>query len=231
MQHTIADACGLDRSPGMSPDKSRPVVFIVNGEAAVRDSMELLLEPAGLKVACHDSAESFLAAYRSGQTGCIILDVKLPDMSGLQLHNELNRRGCTLPILYLTGHGTIPMSVQAMRCGAVDFLTKPVDPHDFLEKIRALVDGQQYPPERPAASEPHPAQPPASYEQLTCRERTVLDLVLEGHPNKIIAKRLGISYRTVELHRSNILHKTGQHNMIALARGILNHTFDPPAAQ
>lgn len=221
MQHAAASAHGTDINASPSDNGDGPVVFVVDDDEAVRNSLEMLLSTAGLKVACHDSAESFLAAYQPGQTGCMILDVKLRDMSGLQLHGELNRLGCTLPVVYLTGYGTIPMSVQAMRNGAVDFLTKPVNPHDFLEKIAALLHAQEHPPER--SSTPLSVPTADACEQLTERERTVLNMVLEGQPNKIIARRLGISHRTVELHRSNILRKTGKHNMIALVHSMVNN--------
>jgi FixJ family two-component response regulator len=228
--HAAASAPGpaIHTSPRVNSDG--PVVFVVDDDEAVRDSLEMLLATSGLRVESHDSAESFLAAYRPGQTGCMILDVKLRDMSGPQLHGELNRLGCNLPVVYLTGYGTIPMSVQAMRNGAADFLTKPVNPHDLLEKIAALVQAQEPLPEW--SSTPPDVPTPDACEQLTERERTVLNMVLQGQPNKIIARRLGISYRTVELHRSHILRKTGKHNMIALVHSMVNnHPVSAPEAE
>lgn len=209
------------------------VVYVVDDNEAVRDSLAMLLETAGFAVACFDSAETFLQAFAGFapcQAGCLILDVKLRDMDGPKLHAELNRRGCTLSVIYLTAYGTIPMTVQAMRAGAVDFLTKPVNPHDFLEKIAKVLRAQLSTEHQRKST--HQTELPATLENgqcetLTPREREVLDMVMAGHANKIIAKNLGISYRTVELHRSHILQKTGKNNMIELVHCLVNGAPSP----
>lgn len=190
------------------------IVYIVDDDDAVRDSLSLLCETAGLRVECHASAESFLNAYRPEQAGCLVLDVRMGQMSGPELHAELTRRGSQLPIIYLTAHGDIPMTVRAMKAGAADFLTKPVDGTVLLERVQAALSrscellGRQ---ENLAAQH-------LRLTLLTPREREVMMLALAGYPNKVIANRLGISYRTVELHRSRILQKTGTTSMLELAR-------------
>lgn len=191
-----------------------PIVFIVDDDAAVRDSLSLLCETAGLQVECHDSAESFLAAYRPEQAGCLVLDVRMGRMSGPELHAELIRLGSHLPIIYLTAHGDIPMTVRAMRAGAVDFLTKPVDGAAFLARVQAaLLHSCDLLNRREAL-----AGRQRRLALLTPREREIMMLALAGHANKSIAKRLGISYRTVEIHRSRILHKTGTASLLELAQ-------------
>jgi FixJ family two-component response regulator len=189
-------------------------VFIVDDDAAVRDGLGLLCETAGLQVSCHASAESFLESFRPDQSGCLVLDVRMGGMSGPELHAELNRRGSHLPIVYLTAHGDIPMTVRAMKAGAADFLTKPVDGAEFLEHVQAALR---------LGSERH-AQHKSQAEQrqrlaeLTPREQEIMQLALAGHANKVIAKQLGISHRTVEVHRSRILRKTGAGNLLELAQ-------------
>lgn len=202
-----------------------PIVYIVDDDAAVRDSLSLLCETAGLEAECHDSAESFLAAYQAEQPGCLVLDVRMGRMSGPELHAELNRRGSRLPVIYLTGHGDIPMTVRAMKAGAADFLTKPVDGAALLDRVQAalrhsceLLDRQQ------ARICQH-----QRLAELTSREREVMLLALAWQPNKLIAKQLGISHRTVEIHRSRILQKTGAASMLELAQlaadcGLLNNS-------
>ncbi|MDX9994939.1 MAG: response regulator [Rhodocyclaceae bacterium] len=187
-----------------------PLVHIVDDDAAVRDGIGLLCETAGLHTACHESAEAFLEAFADGtdeRPGCLVLDVRMGRMSGPELQEELNRRGIVLPVIFLTAHGDIPMTVRAMKAGAADFLTKPVNGADLLERVQAalaLDRAAQLQRER--------------FAQLTQRERETLLLALAGHANKEIARQLGISYRTVELHRSHILQKTGAANMLELAR-------------
>jgi FixJ family two-component response regulator len=191
-----------------------PIVFIVDDDAAVRDSLSMLCETAGLRVECHDCAESFLRAYRPDRTGCLILDVRLGPTSGPELHAELVRRGSHLPVIYLTAHGDIPMTVRAIKAGAVDFLTKPVDGGLLLERVQAAL---QQDAGRIARLEALAAQR-RRLALLTPREREVMMLALSGSGSKAIAKRLGISHRTVELHRSRVLQKTGAGNLLELAR-------------
>ena len=191
-----------------------PVVYIVDDDPAVRDSLMLMIEQADISVQAFDSAEAFLSAYQPDFFGCIILDVLMPEIDGLQLQEELTRRKMALPVIFLTGHGDIPMSVRAIKAGAVDFLTKPVTREKLLTCVKsAFAEAEQ------RISE-------ASYNQdalsclakLTEREREVMALAVQGCSNKVVASRLGISYRTVEVHKSKITHKTGAKNLLDLAR-------------
>jgi FixJ family two-component response regulator len=193
---------------------STPTVFIVDDDPAVRDSLTLLCETAGLEVSCHGSAEAFLGAYRPEQPGCLLLDVRMPRMSGPELHEELNRRGSRLPVIYLTAHGDIPMTVAAMKSGAADFLTKPVDGATLLERVEAALKKDhefRSRQERLAAECRRLAS-------LTEREREIMALAVTGHSNKEIARHLGISFRTVEIHRSHIFQKTATGNLLELVR-------------
>jgi len=193
---------------------SGPTVFIVDDDAAVRDGLSLLCETAGLNVECHESAESFLASFRPDQTGCLVLDVRMGGMDGPDLHAELNRRSSHLPIIYLTAHGDIPMTVRAMKAGAVDFLTKPVQADELLGRVQAAIDRDV----DEVARQEQLTDLRERLLRLTAREREILMLAAAGHANKIIARRLGISHRTVETHRSRILHKTGTVNLLELSQ-------------
>ena len=191
-----------------------PTVFVVDDDPAVRDSLSLLLETEGLPVECHESAESFLDTYSADRPGCMVLDVRMNAMSGPELQSELARRGSRLPIIFLTAHGDIPMTVRAMKAGARDFLTKPINGTELLERIQAVLRSER---ERLNQQESL-GREIKRLEYLTQREHEVMMLALAGRANKTIAKQLGISYRTVEIHRSHILQKTGSANMLELAQ-------------
>jgi FixJ family two-component response regulator len=188
------------------------IVHIVDDDAAVCDSLSLLCETAGLSARCYPSPEAFLESDCAALRGCIVLDVRLPRMTGLQLHEELHRRGCRLPVIYLTAHGDIPMTVRAMKLGAVDFLTKPVIAAALVERVRAILE------DGAAAPVPTAGEAATRLATLTAREREVMRLAVEGYSNKEIGKRLAISFRTVEIHRSRIMRKTACSNLLALAR-------------
>jgi RNA polymerase sigma factor (sigma-70 family) len=191
-----------------------PTVFVVDDDAAVRDSLALLLETAGFAVETFDGARSFLDAYAPGRAGCVILDVQMPQVSGPQLQAELNRRAVDVPIIFLTGHGDIPTTVRAMKSGAIDFLTKPVEGTALLERVRAALEKSTQLREQAAAAQ-------ALLERLgglTPREREIMVLAAAGQSNKEIARRLGISHRTVEIHRARVMQKTGAANLVELSR-------------
>lgn len=191
-----------------------PVVFIVDDDPAVRDSLTLMIEQAGINVLSFESAQAFLMAYQPDYYGCIILDVRMPEIDGLQLQEVMSRRKIVLPIIFLTGHGNIPMSVRAIKAGAIDFLTKPVAREKLLTCVKsAFAEAEQRINE---VSNNQDAL--LCLAKLTEREREVLALAAEGYSNKVIASRLGISYRTVEVHKSKIIHKTGAKNLLDLAR-------------
>jgi len=189
-------------------------VFVVDDDPAVRDSLSLLLETAGFSVECHESAESFLAGYREDRQGCLILDVRMQPMSGPELQAELVRRGSRLPIIFLTAHGDIPMTVRAIKAGAKDFLTKPIDGNELLDRVQAVLQAEQERLNHRKQREKDCKR----LEELTQREQEIMMLALAGLANKTIAKQLGISYRTVEIHRSHILQKTETANMLELAQ-------------
>jgi FixJ family two-component response regulator len=191
-----------------------PVVFIVDDDPAVRDSLTLMIEQAGINVRSFESAEAFLSAYRPDFFGCIILDVLMPEIDGLQLQEELSLRKIVLPVIFLTGHGDIPMSVRAIKAGAVDFLTKPVTREKLLTCICSAFDVA----EQRINEVSYNQDAISCLAKLTEREREVMALAVKGCSNKVIASRLGISYRTVEVHKSKITHKTGAKNLLDLAR-------------
>jgi RNA polymerase sigma factor (sigma-70 family) len=191
-----------------------PTVFVVDDDAAVRDGLALLLDTAGLAVETYDSAAAFLAVCSPGRAGCLILDVRMPEMGGPELQAELNRRGIDLPIIFLTAHGDIPTTVQAMKAGALDFLTKPVAGDDLLERVRAAFEKSARLREQESATQSLRER----LEGLTAREREIMRLVVDGIPNKEIARRLAISHRTVEVHRARVMQKTGVTNLVELSR-------------
>jgi len=191
-----------------------PIVFVVDDDPAVRESLTLLLEQENLVVKTFESAEDFLGNCKPPLRCCAIVDIRMPGMDGLQLQAELSRRGTLLPVIFLTGHGDIPMSVRAIKAGAVDFLTKPVTGAALLESVQAALGESER--LRTQAKESHTAA--ARIAGLTERERQVMMLAVDGLPNKEIARRLGISHRTVEIHKARIMHKTGAETVLDLAR-------------
>ena len=194
--------------------KHEPCVFIVDDDHAVRDGFTLLFDAADIAVETYESAEAFLTAYNPERPGCLVLDVNMPGMSGPELQLELIKRHIRLPILFLTAHGDIPMTVRAMKAGAMDFLTKPVQGKQLLQQVKTAftLDAQM----REQASLDQTAETLLSC--LTPRELEVMLLVVAGHANKEIARHLGISHRTVEIHRSRVMEKTGASNLLELAR-------------
>lgn len=189
-------------------------VFVVDDDPAVRDSLTLLLEQEDVVVESFASAEDFLAACRPTPHSCAIVDIRMPGMNGLQLQAEFSRRGTPLPLIFLTGHGDIPMSVRAIKAGAVDFLTKPIMGSALLCSVKAALQESEQMCLQAEANQTATAR----IAGLTEREREVMALAVEGLPNKEIARRLGISHRTVEIHKARIMHKTGADTLLDLAR-------------
>jgi FixJ family two-component response regulator len=195
-----------------------PTVFIVDDDDAVRGSLRLLLKSVGLAAATLSSAQDFLATYDPQQPGCLILDVRMPGMSGLELQQQLNLRGAIIPVIFITGHGDIPMAVEAMQQGAFDFLQKPFRDQDLIDRIqRALAKDQTG-----RAELRERARIKQRLETLTAREREVLELVTSGKPNKIMAADLGVSQRTVEIHRARVMEKMGASSLAQLVRMVLD---------
>ena len=191
-----------------------PTVFVVDDDALVRRSMERLIRIAGFKVQTFESAQDFLDYHRSEGPACLVLDVRLPGLSGLDLQRELNQSGRQIPIVFLTGHGDIPMSVRAIKAGAVEFLTKPVKQRILLEAIQAAVERDRTSSRARAATEDLLAR----YEQLTPREREVMRLVVAGLLNKQVASELNTTEGTIKFHRGHIMQKMGAKSLAELVR-------------
>jgi FixJ family two-component response regulator len=191
-----------------------PLVLVIDDDEDVRQSLQELFESVGLHVACFPSPRELLNAGLPDRPGCLVLDVRMPGASGLDLQQQLATRGITKPIIFLTGYGDIPMTVQAMKAGAVDFLTKPVRDQTLLD---AVIAGIQRDVEQRAQAE-HIHQHSARFATLTPRERQVLREVARGRLNKQIAFDLGISEITVKLHRSNVMRKMRTNSVGELIR-------------
>ena len=191
---------------------TEPTVFLVDDDHAVRDALELLLEAASFKTASFENAMAFLDAYKQNQAGCLVLDIRMPDMSGMELQDALKERGITLPIIFLTGHGNVPMSARAFRTGAIDFMEKPFDESALLERIGEAIQLDRTNRETVARRE----NARARLTTLTPREQQVMLLVVTGKVNKEIAAELNLSHRTVEIHRSRVMEKTGTQSLTRL---------------
>ena len=194
-----------------------PTVFIVDDDEAMRDALDTLIRSVGMRTSLHASADEFLAAYDPEQPGCLVLDERMPGMSGLDLQDALAEQGIKLPVIIITGHGDIPMAVQAMRAGAVDFLEKPFREQELLHRIHQAIE-QDARTRRDRAAK---AEITARLASLTPREGQVLDLVVAGKPNKAIAGELGLSHKTVEFHRAKIMDKMRADNVAELVRMVL----------
>jgi two-component system response regulator FixJ len=193
------------------PDKT---VFVVDDDTAVRQGLRFMLRAAGYGVEAFPSAHSFLENYDPRQGGCLLLDVRMPQMTGLELQEQLNVRGWRIPVIFITGHGTVPLAIAAMKAGAFDFVEKPLRENALLESIeRALHWNDKAYEERLER-----ATLQARAALLTPREREVFQLVVTGEPNKVIARHLGISFRTVELHRAHIIEKLQARSLSDLIR-------------
>ena len=190
----------------------QPTVFIVDDDPAIRDSLRWLLESAQMRVTTFDSAEAFLRHYTMYMVGCLLLDVRMSGMSGLQLQQCLNTQKHSLPIIFITGHGDIPMAVRAMRAGAMYFLEKPFDDQVLLDYVQEALDRDRE--NQPARIRLAMLQ--ARIANLTEREREVMDLVIDNHSNKEIAEKLGVSVKTVEFHRSHMMEKMHAQSLIDL---------------
>ena len=198
--------------------KADPTVFVVDDNAGVRNSLRALMESAGLAVETYASSEEFLDAYNPEQAGCLVLDVRLrAGASGLDLQDELRRRDSVLPIIVLTGHGTVPTSVRALKAGALDFLQKPVPPKVLVERIRAALESDRQ--ERDVAMEQGEVK--VRIAQLTPRERQVMKLLVAGKTSKEIAGELDLSVRTVEAHRRTVLRKMNVLSAAQLVRAVI----------
>jgi two-component system response regulator FixJ len=195
-----------------------PVVFIVDDDEAVRSSLRLLLKSVGLVPSALASAREFLDKYDPAQPGCLVLDVRMPEMSGLELQEQLNLKGAVLPVIFITGHGDVPMAVEAMQAGACDFLQKPFRDQDLIDRIQRALDKDRT--NRAALNERTLIR--ERLQSLTPREREVLAMVTSGKANKVMAADLGVSQRTVEIHRARVMEKMSAASLAQLVRMVMD---------
>ena len=193
---------------------SSQVVHVIDDDAGVRDSLAFLLGTAGLAVRTHESAVAFLKVLPEAEDGCVVTDVRMPEIDGIELQRRLRAQGCTLPVVVMTGHGDVALAVAAMKAGAVDFIEKPFSDDVLLAAIRAALARRGSERERAAQV----ADVRTRLRTLSERERQVLDGLVAGKPNKIIAHDLGISARTVEIYRANVMTKMRADSLSALVR-------------
>lgn len=211
-------AAAVDRD-GKEGREARATVFVVDDDESFRESMHFLLEPLGHAVETFSAAKDFLASYEPGQCGCLIVDMRMPQMSGLQLQEELNRRGVDLPVIVVTGHADVDTAVRSMQLGATDYvrklmISKPVRASEFLPKVQAAVELHQQRRRRAAKRESLRARISA----LTGRELDVFQRIVRGDANKVIAAELAISEKTVEIHRSRVMMKMRARSFAELVR-------------
>ena len=191
-----------------------PMVVVIDDDPSVRGSLENLLRSVGLRVAVFASAQEFLTSPLASAPGCLILDVRLPGLSGLDLQEQLARSRPDLPVVFITGHGDIPMTVRAMRAGAVEFLTKPFGDKELIDAVeQALRRVRESSDEREETIALR-----ARYDSLTPREREVMSHVVHGQANKVAAADLGISEATIKIHRGNVMHKMRAGSLAELVR-------------
>jgi two-component system response regulator FixJ len=189
-------------------------VHLIDDDEAVRHSLAFLFESAGLPVRAYESAPAFLGVAPGLTSGCVLTDVRMPDMDGLALQRRLTELGVRLPVIVMTGHGDVPVAVQALKAGAADFIEKPFDDEVLLAAVRAALDASRLDQERDAEA----GRVSARLASLTPRERQVFDRLVAGHQNKAIARELGSSPRTVEVHRARVMEKMGARSLPELVR-------------
>ena len=197
---------------------AEPCVFVVDDDEDVRDAVSLLIGSVGLPVKSFPTAQAFLDAYSGDEPGCLVLDVRMPGLSGLDLQERLLSGRVRLPIIFISGHGDIPMAVRAVQAGAVDFLQKPFSDQQLLDRVNQAIDEDR----RSRADAADLKAVEERIELLTPREREVMEKLLEGKVNKIIARELDVSTRTVEIHRARVLQKMEAANVPHLVRMVLS---------
>jgi two-component system response regulator FixJ len=193
---------------------SDAIVHVVDDDEAVRHSLEFLLATVAIKVRLYESAEAFLKNLPHFEPGCVITDIRMSGLSGLDLMKQLKEHGMSIPVIVITGHGDVPLAVEAMKCGAVDFLEKPFDDETLLAAVRSALSQHEHQDTRGAER----ADIMERLQSLSNRERQVLDGLIQGHPNKTIGFDLGISARTVEIYRANVMTKMRASSLSDLVR-------------
>lgn len=209
----------------MSLIPKKGTVYVVDDDEAVRDSMQWLLEGKDYRVRCFDSAESFLARYDPREVACLLVDIRMSGMTGLELQDRLLERHSPLPIVFITGHGDVPMAVDTMKKGAMDFIQKPFKENDLVRLVEKmlLLAKEAFSDQQLAANRE------ALISRLTSREAQVLERIVAGRLNKQVADDLGISIKTVEAHRANIMEKLGANTVADLLKIALGQTTATPA--
>ena len=198
-----------------------PIVFIIDDDDEVREAIAFLMESVGLQAETYSSAELFTDDFNPTRSGCIILDIRMKGMSGLMLQEHLSKQEIYPPIIFITGHGDVPMAVKAIKAGAIDFIQKPFNDQVLLESVYHAIEEDE---KRRGKALQH-AEINDKLKRLTPREREVLDLVVKGHRNKIIADELSISQSTVEVHRSRAMEKMEAKSLSDLMRMMLTSTL------
>jgi len=196
---------------------SESTVFIIDDDREVREALQLLMESVGLNVVSFDSANAYLEQFDAARPGCIILDVRMPGMSGLDLQNLLLEQPLCPPIIIITGHGDVPMAVRAVQAGAVDFIQKPFNDQALLDSVHRALEHDA----RQRGEASHIAEIKQKLSRLTPREREVLELVVQGLRNKLIASELSVSQSTVEAHRAKVMEKMEAKTLSDLMRMML----------
>ena len=191
-----------------------PVVYVVDDDEAIRDSLRLLLRSVGLKSQLYANASDFLKSLDPTRHGCLLADIRMPGMSGLELQDELNKRHIEIPTIFITGHGDVPMAVNAIKAGAIDFIQKPFRDQDLIDRIHEAL---QLDSER-SESRQEEIGIRERIASLTPREKEVMHKVVDGCANKVIALDLGVSQRTIELHRARVMHKMGVRSLADLVK-------------
>ena len=192
----------------------QPTIYVVDDDDGMRRALDTLLSTVGYKTAVFSRPSEFLSQFKPEAHGCLVLDIRMPEMSGLEVQQQLNRMGSMLPVIFITGHGDVPMAVQAMKEGAFEFIQKPFRDQDLLDRINhALKQDADY---RSNAARRSEVQ--HRLESLTPREKQVMDFIVDGSANKVIAIDLGLSERTVEIHRAKVMEKMGARSVAHLVK-------------
>ena len=197
-------------------DRSEPLIYVVDDDAAVCDSLTLLLTSVKLRAQAYRSAAEFLEHYDPGQHACLVADIRMPGMSGLELQAALKRLGAPIPVIFITAYGDVPMAVEAMKSGALDFIEKPFRDQDLLDRVNQALSRDR----KRRAEEERFETIRKRLVTLTPRETEVMHRVVEGQSNKVIAMDLGVSQRTVEIHRAHVMQKMGMRSVAMLVRAV-----------